>query len=127
MPTITRAATQADFAALLDEPLPWRVRALTVEHDGRPVGIGGLAFMPDGTVAAFLHAATDARKFRMTVHKAGLRVMREARRLGVRRIVALADPEIAAAAPWLKRLGFQETIIDGERIYEWRTPSRLAS
>jgi RimJ/RimL family protein N-acetyltransferase len=119
-----RPATRVDFITLLAEPLPWRVRALTVEHEGVPIGIGGLAFMPDGTVAAFVHAETALRRFRVTLHRAGLRMMREAEQLGVRRIVAMADPDVEAAVAWLKRLGFKETIVHGEKVYEWRIPSQ---
>ena len=32
----------------------------------------------------------------------------------------MADPEIGAAVPWLKRLGFREITIDGQSVFAWQ-------
>lgn len=117
---LIRHATLADFQEIIGEPLPFRVRAFAVEHDGKLLGIGGLAYLPNGTVGAFVHATEGARPYRIAMHKAGLRTMEEARKLGLRRVVALAEPGIEPAVRWLERLGFHPTVVDGETVYAWQ-------
>ena len=122
---VIRPARAADFEALLAEPLPWRVRAFAGECDGELLGVGGLAFPPDGAVAAFLILARDqdgkasARRYPVALHKAGLSVLAEAKRLRIRRVVVLAEQHNAAAEPWLKRLGFQPLNSGGETVWVW--------
>lgn len=116
---VLRLATADDFRAMLDEPLPYRCRAFAVEDDGKLLGIGGLAFLPDGTVGAFVHMVEGARRYRIALHKAGLACMAEAKRLGIRRVVALADPSVEPACRWLERLGFGPMVIDGQKVYAW--------
>jgi RimJ/RimL family protein N-acetyltransferase len=118
---VLRPATRADFDKMLAEPLPYRVRAFAVEREGDLLGVGGLGFMPDGTVAAFVHTVDGAHRYKVAMHKAGLVTMAEARRLGLRRVVASADPGIEASGRWLERLGFEPTDMDadGHRIYVW--------
>lgn len=114
-----RPAKSSDFDTLISEPLPYRVRAFTAEHEGKLLGVGGLAFQPDGTVAAFLLLAPGANRFKMALHKAGLRTMALARELGIKRVVALAEEGNAAAEPWLDRLGFERTVVDNETAWVW--------
>lgn len=45
--------------------------------------------------------------------------MAEARRLGYRRIVALADKNNEASERWLKRFGYQQVMVDGEQAWVW--------
>lgn len=125
---VLRPATAADLDALVAEPLPYRVRAFAAFLTGGEtagetlLGAGGLAFLP-ATVAAFLILKPGASRYRVALHKAGLRVMDEARRLGIARVVALADPRVVPAARWLERLGFREIMVDGEKAYVWQTRS----
>jgi GNAT superfamily N-acetyltransferase len=114
-----RPAVSADFDQFVHEPLPYRVRAFTAVRDGEILGIGGLAFLPNEAVAAFLLIKNDARRYRVALHKAGLFTMQEARRLGICRVVALAQDGIEAAAPWLLRLGFHPITVDGQTVYAW--------
>lgn len=122
---VIRPACAADFVRLLAEPLPCRVRAFAGERDGELLGVGGLAFQPGGAVAAFLILAKDesgaapARRAKVALHKAGLRVLAEARRLRIRRVVALAEQGNEAAEPWLRRLGFRPLAADGQTIWVW--------
>ncbi len=120
---VIRPANKADCEAMFDEPLPYRVRAFVGELDGERIGLGGLAFMPDGTVAAFLHVKEGARRHKVTMHKAGLMIMAEAKRLGLRRVVAMAEPGLEPATRWLERLGFEAVMVDGEKVYVWQTQS----
>jgi hypothetical protein len=117
---VLRPATRADFDAMLAEPLPWRVRATAAEVDGKLIGVGGLAFLPDGTIGAFVHAFDEARKYPVSMHRAGLKTMADARALGIRRVVALADKNIDRATPWLERLGFRKMIQEGEGVWVWQ-------
>lgn len=115
-----RPATRSDFDAVIAESLPYRVRAFAAERDGEVLGVGGLAFMPDGTVAAFVHAAPGAHRFKVAFHKAGLMAMAEARRLGLRRVVATAETQHPRATQWLARLGFEPEDVDGLTVWVWK-------
>ena len=61
--------------------------------------------------------ATVRRARPVALHRAGLRMMAEARRLRIRRLVALAEPGIAAAERWLRRFGFEPEEIAGETVW----------
>lgn len=132
-----RPATSADVEAMLAEPLPFRVRAFAAvlvdpsrtalddgsQAEGELLGIGGLAFLPDGTVGAFVHAREGAHRFKVAFHRAGLMAMAEARRLGIQRVVALAEDGVAPAERWLKRLGFEEHWFEGKQVFVWQVES----
>jgi RimJ/RimL family protein N-acetyltransferase len=104
---------------MINEPLPWRVRAWAVERDGELLGIGGFAYQPNDTIAAFVLKKAGAERYRVALHRAGLMAMAEAKRLGYRRIVALADKTNEAAERWLERLGFREVMVDSEQAWVW--------
>lgn len=104
---------------MISEPLPWRVRAWAVDLDGALLGIGGFAYQPNDTVAAFVLKKPGAEKYAVSLHRAGLMAMQEAKRLGYRRIVALADKTNDAAERWLDRLGFKPVKVDGEKAWVW--------
>lgn len=116
---VLRPATRADFDAMLAEPLPYRVRALAAERDGDLLGVGGIAFQPNGVVAAFVQMRPGAHRYKVALHKAGLRMMDDVKRLGIRRVVATAEKGNAAAAPWLVRLGFRPEAVNGETVWVW--------
>jgi RimJ/RimL family protein N-acetyltransferase len=104
---------------MINEPLPWRVRAWAVELDGELLGIGGFAYQPNDTIAAFVLKKPGAEKYAVSLHRAGLMAMAEAKRLGYRRVVALADKTNEAAERWLERLGFQQVMVDNEQAWVW--------
>lgn len=114
-----RDATLSDFEAICGGPPDWRCRAFTAELDGNPIGIGGFANLPDGTWAAFVHVTEGARRFKVAMHKAGLRAMEEAKRMKLRRVVALAEPGVEPAARWLERLGFRPIVINQDTVWVW--------
>lgn len=118
MPTF-RTATRADIEQLIDEPLPYRIRAFAVEDEGRLLGVGGFAYQPNDTIAAFVLKAPGAEKYRIALHRAGLMAMAEARAAGFRRVVALAEQANPAADRWLARLGFKQVLVDGESAWVW--------
>lgn len=86
---------------------PYRIKAVTGRVDGEIVAIGGIAYLPDGTVAAFLEATDAARKHGVSLHREAKRALSDAARAGHRVVKALVDNEIEAAPRWLKRLGFE--------------------
>jgi hypothetical protein len=114
-----RPATPKDVAALIAEPLPWRIRAFAMEDDGKLLAVGGFTFMPGDTVAAFLIKAEGAERYPVTLHRAGITAMRTAVEAGYRRIVALADKTNPAAERWLVRFGYKLHMIDGIKTWIW--------
>lgn len=112
-----RPAVPSDFLQLIDRLPPYRVRAFTGAMGDEVLGIGGIAYLQDGAHGVFLLTSEKAKKFPVTLHKAGLMVLREARRLGIRKLVTLADPHIAPAERWLLRLGFEQIQIGEEKVW----------
>ena len=112
MPKVTLTpATRADFAELAavseNTPAvpPVRVLALAAKVDGRVIGIGGVAFFPTGQKVAFADITDEARKYPVSIHKAGLAAIDLARRHGIRQLVATGESHDASRR-WLLRLGF---------------------
>jgi RimJ/RimL family protein N-acetyltransferase len=122
-PVTLRPATQADFIAMFGAPPQHRARALAAEIDGRLVGLGGLALVTPGESDAcefwvcFMRATDELRARPVALHRAGLRMIDEAKRLGIRRLVALAEPGIEPAERWLRRFGFAPEEVNGEIIF----------
>lgn len=83
------------------------------------LGIGGFAYQPNDTIAAFVLKKPGAEKYAVSLHRAGLMAMREAKRLGYRRIVALAEQTNEAAERWLERLGFKQVMVGTEKAWVW--------
>lgn len=63
--------------------------------------------MPDHVVA-FIQGHEALRRFPVAMHRAVVRGLAEARERGIKRIIAVADEDVPAAGPWLRRLGFRE-------------------
>lgn len=105
-----------------DQPTPYRVLALTGRNeDGKIIGIGGIAFLPDGQRLAFADLTDEARAHPVALHKTALRILEVAKQRGMRRIIATADLCASPAAQrWLKRLGFVEHDYRGTPVYIWR-------
>ena len=110
-----RPATPADIDAYAVEQSPYRVRAYTALVNGRIIGLGGVAYLPNGAVMAFLNINEDARSYPVTLCKVAVRVIREAHERGVKTINAVCDDKIEAAPRFLRRLGFKHL---GEDIYQ---------
>jgi hypothetical protein len=132
MPKITlRPTIAADLPHVIGEPLPYRIRAITVLADDRIIGLGGIAFPPHGPAVAFVQLAPapqadagipEARRYPVAFHRAGLMAMEMIRTSGVAQVIATADAGSAAAVRWLKRLGFDEAErqdIPGRILFVW--------
>lgn len=111
-----RPATPADIEAYAVEQSPYRVRALVGLVDGVIVAIGGVAYLPNGTVLAFMNLEQEAReRAPVTMLRVAKQVVADAHARGVAVINALCDESIEAAPRFLRRLGFREV---GEGIYQ---------
>jgi ribosomal protein S18 acetylase RimI-like enzyme len=102
----------------------WRVRAVAGLIDDQVVTVGGIAYMPDGSHVAFLHAKPEARNYPVAFHKAGRALIAEARSLGIKRLVAVADDNVPRAEAWLKRLGFEQETHAEQQVWIWHSSSR---
>ena len=123
MRAVIRPAVRADFDALTDGPRPYRVRAVAMEVDGRVLAVGGLAYLENGVVGAFMQGLDEARDYPVSLHRAGKMMMAEAERLGIRRLVAMADKSVEAAERWMLRFGFKPEQHDGVTVYVWHKDS----
>ncbi|WP_375408506.1 hypothetical protein [uncultured Methylobacterium sp.] len=102
---------------MLGGPPLTRIRAMSARVDGELVAIGGLAYLPDLTVVAFLEGHSAVKRWPITIHKAVRAGLADAKRRGVRRIVAIAADDVEAAPRWLERLGFRSDAAPG--VYLW--------
>jgi RimJ/RimL family protein N-acetyltransferase len=112
-----RRTIASDFDKVITIPLPYRVRAWTGLVDGEVIAVGGIAYMADGTHGVFMLADDRARSFPVTMHKTALTVLREARDLGIKRLVTIAEPGVEAAERWLERLGFEPIMVGKDRVW----------
>ena len=143
MPKVTlRPTIAADLPHVIGEPLPYRIRAITALVDDRVIGMGGIAFPPQGPAIAFVqlapsssnqdgtvchddHAAKsipEARRYPVAFHRAGLMAMEMIRMSEARQVVATADADSDVAVRWLKRLGFKPAggqPIEGKLLLVW--------
>ena len=117
-----RPATAADVQASDDRPIPYRLQAVAVEdRAGRLLGVGGIAFQPNG-LTAFLDIAPDVdpRRHRRAIVKAGRRVMALAAASG-RPIFVARDPHSAGSETLLTHFGFVPVdAADEQEIWLWQ-------
>jgi len=150
MPKVTlRPTILADLPHVIGEPLPYRIRAITALIDDRIIGMGGIAFPPDGPAIAFVQLVPpsrdgavpcdrecsgrgipEAKRYPVAFHRAGLIAMEMIRTSGVAQVVATADAGSEAAVRWLKRLGF--VLAGGQRVagklvFVWNRDSGVGS
>jgi hypothetical protein len=137
-----RPTVASDLPHVIGEPLPCRIRAITALFDNRIIGLGGLAFPPDGIPIAFVQLAPkfdskdangyEARRYPIAFHRAGLIAMKMIQESGLEQVIATADAGNATAVRWLNRLGFKASIdqgIDGKVLFIWNRerPHQLPS
>ena len=115
-------ATARDFEEMAaispDTPKlpPVRTIALAAKVDGRVIAVGGIAMYPNGVNAAFTDISDEARKYPVSIHRAGLRAIALAKKQGVKRLMASGQSH-PASERWLFRLGFRRQETDGAPIY----------
>lgn len=122
-----RPTVPADLQHVLDKPLPYRIKAITAHIGDQVLGVGGLCYMPNGVVGAFVAMNAEGRKYPAAIHRAGLAAMRMIRRSGEPRVTAIADEFVPGAERWLERLGFRlVTVRQGDaevKAYVWSANS----
>jgi N-acetylglutamate synthase-like GNAT family acetyltransferase len=116
-----RPTVSADLPHLTDKLLPFRIKAITALIDGRVAGVGGIGFMPSGTVVALAQMTDELRGHRFALHRAARKFMAEVKESGIRELVTLADHDISGADNWLRHLGFEPMVRNGVRIWVWQT------
>lgn len=110
-----RPVTPADIETYAVEQSPYRVRGYVGLLDGEIIGIGGVAYLPNGEVVAFLNVEQAAReKAPIALTKIAKRVVRDAHARGIKGINAMCDDAVPSAARFLKRLGFKHM---GDNLY----------
>jgi N-acetylglutamate synthase-like GNAT family acetyltransferase len=116
-----RPAVLADFIHFYGHRPQWRARALAAEINGNLVGLGGLALLPNDSWACFMMATDEFRRHPVALHRSGLRMIAEARKLGIRRMAAIAQPGVDAAERWLARFGFEPMQIGKDTVWVWKS------
>jgi N-acetylglutamate synthase-like GNAT family acetyltransferase len=122
-------AERKHFVELLGAIPLHRVKGYAGIANGKVVGVGGVYYFPDGTIAASLALSESARRFPKTLLKVAKQVMKDARETGVKELVALADLSIPRAREFLLHLGFLPEFIEADgkqvEVFKWHsTPSR---
>jgi N-acetylglutamate synthase-like GNAT family acetyltransferase len=114
---VLRPARAEDFAALVPDPLPWRIKAVAAEVDGKVVGIGGLVYRPDGVWASVV-IADEGRRYKVALYRAAKQVLADARKSKIRKVFAVAEAGRHGAEAFLLRLGFEP--VEGSDVFVWR-------
>lgn len=116
-----RPSLPGDLAIVSPDPLPFRLRSITMLRDGEVIGVGGLVFRLDGTVWLGAFLTPPAREAKFALHRTCLKFLREARERGVGLIFALPDPAQPRSEAWLTHLGFTATELfeHGRRVWQW--------
>jgi len=149
MPKVTlRPTILADLPHVIGEPLPYRIRAITAVVDDRVIGMGGIAFPPQGPAIAFVQlvppasnhdgaacpddgaaeSIPEARRYPVAFHRAGLMAMEIIRTSEAGQVVATADAGSEVAVRWLKRLGFKradDQRIEGRVLFVWERKNAM--
>ena len=137
---ILRPTNLSDLPYAIGEPLPYRIRAITATVDGRVIGLGGVAFPPQGPAIAFaqlvpgpmvsgcsddcgaLQAIPEAKRYPVALHRAGLTAMAMIRASELDHVIATAEADDASAVRWLSRLGFEPAArqpIERKVLFVW--------
>lgn len=115
-------ATRADYEAAMlalhgaPEGAPTRVIGFAGKVDGRVIGVGGIAFYPNVRIA-FCDVGDEARKYKVSLHRAALMTIEKAKEMGVRRIVVTEERMHEKTPKWLLRLGFEKKTVKEVSFY----------
>lgn len=117
-----RPSEPGDLEQVWDQPLHHRLRGVTMLIDGKVSAVGGLVFYPCGDVWIGAFITPAARRAPVTLHRAGARIMRDAAALGLTRLFASVDPAEPRSETWVRRFGFEPTLLRdaGRRVWLWR-------
>lgn len=116
----TRADVEAAFNHLYGETraVPVRFFGYTGSVDGKVIAVGGIALYPSGARIAFCDISDEGRRFPLSLHRGARLVLKEARRLGIRRIAVGLEDNHEKTANWLAHLGFKsEMVAEGQQAF----------
>lgn len=106
-----RPATRKDIEAFYGT-VKWTFRAIVAELNGEVIGIGGVYYDGNKTVA-FSSIKPELLRYKVTLVR-GLKKIMDI--VGPRECIAIADPKIETAPQLLRRLGFEEI---GGGYFRW--------
>ena len=97
--------------------IPVRIAAFAGKLDGRVLGVGGVAFYPNGARVAFCDVGDEGRRHKIALHKAALMTIQLARALRVRRLLVTVNGMHEKTPRWIERLGFVRMEMGKEAAY----------
>jgi hypothetical protein len=118
---IVRRVTKEDIEAFAPGKTAPSLKGWCMVVDDKVIGIGGLAHAA-GRWFAFCDLSPEARKYKITIYKIGLMVMRAAREAGHKHVFAHADLDEPMSLRWLESQGFQRQPQSG--LYLWQASSQ---
>ena len=86
--------------------------------DGRILGFGGL-MRTDSRWSAFCEVYEEGRQYKYAIARTALRVMKDAKKRGIKFVYADMDPKEDGAKRWAESLGFELDPRSGI-LYRWR-------
>lgn len=109
----TRADITAAFTHLYGEArsIPVRVFGYTGSVDGKVIAVGGIAMYPNGARVAFCDISDEGRKYPLSLHRGAKIVLKQARQLGIKRVVVGIDDNHEKTPNWLAHLGFKRELV----------------
>lgn len=111
-----RPATADDIARFYKGRYPFTATAIVGVVRGRIIGCGGVGQV-DGRLVAFCNLKPSARRYKISLVKAAIGIIAEAKAGGAKYIWAEADPREPGAVRWLASLGFKPTT--HPRLFRW--------
>ena len=97
--------------------IPLRVMAFAGRYGNRVLGVGGVAFYPNGARVAFCDVGDEGRKHKIALHKAALMTIEAAKAMKVRTLLVTTDGMHDKTPAWLLRLGFEPKFFEGRAVY----------
>ncbi len=118
---ILRNATSADIRTLYPQGMPYHIKAMVLEKDGVPIGIGGIVYRPEGGMI-FLEDRDYADRgiSRMAVARAIFNGFKKIIMPEIQTSFVYRDVSRPTSERLLKKLGFQCTFKETEgEIWQW--------
>lgn len=115
---IIRAATREDIASFSKLADGLTMRAILIEKDGRILAMGGV-IRREARWYAYCDLVEEARIHKMTLMRAGKKMVEMLKAMGIRQAYAYPDPNEPRSMQWLMSLGFvPDTRV--RDLYRWK-------
>lgn len=97
------------------------MRALVADLDGEIIGWGAIVYSRGRLASVAMDMKEVGKKFPVTAHRAGKRMMDMVVSLGLQEVVAIRETKYPNSGKWLRRLGFEFAMdTDDGEIWIWR-------